>query len=84
MVVSVVVGGAGGAGDAGDEGVFRGWPFVVVVVLVEATVLKKLAKNKKIREKKNTPIARDIRVSSPHLSSVVAVVVAAVVELWWS
>ena len=33
VVVSVVVGGAGGAGDAGDEGVFRGWPFVVVVVL---------------------------------------------------
>ena len=83
MVVSVVVGGAGSAGDAGNEGVFRGWLFVVVVVLVEATK-KKLAKNKKIREKKNTPIARDIRVSSPHLSSVVAVVVAAVVELWWS
>ena len=40
MVVSVVVGGAGSAGDAGDEGVFRGWLFVVVVVLVEATIKK--------------------------------------------
>ena len=34
VVVSAVAVGAGGAGGAGGMGVFRGWPFVVVVVEV--------------------------------------------------
>ena len=47
VVVSAIAVGAGGAG---GMGVFRGWPFVIVVV--EVTVNNKLVKNKVIRKKK--------------------------------